>query len=70
MTEQLHSVRSTRESSGIGRPLPELNSSQANLPSELSQASEAISFYIGQQFSKFEDLEQHLKLYEEQQFEE
>ena len=46
--------------------LPKLNSSQANLSSELSQSPEAVSFYADQQFSKFEDLEQHLKLYEEQ----
>ena len=73
--EESRSVCSTRESSSIGSdstdiflPSELLNSSQANLPSELPQAPEAVSFYIGQQFSKFKDLEQHLKLHEEQQF--
>ena len=49
-------------------PLADLNSLQRDLSRELSQCAEAVSFHVGQQFSKFEDLEQHLKLYEEQQF--
>lgn len=69
--EESRSVRSNRESSSDCCdnfcPL-QLNSSQANLPSELPREPKSVSFYVGQQFSKFKDLEQHLKLYEEQQF--
>ena len=70
--EGSRSVRSTRENSGSGSdscdnfcPLPESNSSQTN---ESLQEPKSLSFYVGQQFSKFEDLEQHLKVYEQQQF--
>ena len=70
------SSHSIREGSGSSDScedscsLPQLNYSQAlaSQPRELPQAPAAASFYVGQKFSKFEDLEQHLKCYEKQQF--
>ena len=68
------SSHSIREGSGSSDScedscsLPQLNSSQASQPRELPQAPAAASFYVGQKFSKFQYLEQHLKRYEEQQF--
>ena len=50
--------------------LAELNirlSSQIN-EDELPQEPVSVSFYVGQKFSSFEDIKQHLKLYEEQKF--
>ena len=66
-----HSIRegsSSSDSCEDSCSLPQLNSSQASQLRELPQAPAAASFYVGQKFSKFEDLEQHLKRYEEQQF--
>ena len=50
--------------------LAELNigvSSQIN-EDESPQEPVSVSFYVGQKFSSFEDIKQHLKFYEEQKF--